>query len=269
MHMTGNTILITGGTSGIGLGLGAAFAARGNTVIVTGRTQSQIDVLATIAPELHGMVLDLNDPVSLPALKENVLARFPTLDMVVANAGISGREDLTTDNWNLAGANAMIHTNIMGVLATADAFLPHLRGRPHATLMVTSSKLAYVPSAAFPTYCGTKAFVHSWVQSLRHQLQHASVEVLELLPPYVATKITGEAQLSDPRAMPLSAFVAETMALLESRDHDGGEVLVQRARSDRYAEREGRYAEAFSLVNGDSAQAIKVPASAQLTTPDR
>lgn len=251
MRMTGNTILITGGTSGIGLGLAEAFVARGNTVIVTGRTRGQLNALAASSPHLHGLLLDLNDPASLPALRQEALARFPALDVVIANAGISGREDLAADDWNLPFAEAMIRTNVMGVLATAAAFLPHLRRRPTATFMVTGSKLSYLPSATFPTYCGTKAFLHSWVQSLRHQLRSSTVEILELLPPYVATKITGKAQLTDPRAMPLDAFIAETMALLEGGEHSGGEVLVKRARADRYAERQGRYAEAFASVNSD------------------
>lgn len=143
----------------------------------------------------------------------------------------------------------MIRTNVMGVLATAKTFLPHLRQQSAATFMVTGSKLAYLPSCAFPTYCGTKAFLHSWVQSLRHQLRHTNVEVLELLPPYIATKITGKAQLNDPRAMPLGAFIAETMALLDNGEDSRGEVLVERARSDRNAEREGRYAEASAALN--------------------
>lgn len=251
MRMTGNTILVTGGTSGIGLGLADAFAARGNTVIVTGRTREQLDALAASHPALLGRLLDVSDPASLRALTEEALTQFPALDMVIANAGISGREDLAGDDWNLSFAEAMIRTNVMGVLATAAAFLPHLRRRPAATLMVTGSKLAYLPNAAFPTYCGTKAFLHSWLQSLRHQLRNTSVKVLELLPPYVATKITGKAQLIDPRAMPLDAFITEIMALLESGEHEGGEVLVERARVDRYAERQGRYAEAFAMTNPD------------------
>ena len=249
MRMTGNTILVTGGTSGIGLGLAAAFAALGNNVIVTGRTRVQLDALAAACPALHGVILDLNEPGSLPVMKEEVLARFPAMDLVIANAGVSGREDLTADDWNLPFAEAMIRTKVMGVLATAEAFLPILRRQPAATFMVTSSKLAYLPSSSFPTYCGTKAFLHSWVQSLRHQLRGTTVEVLELLPPYVATKITGEAQLTDPRALPLATFVAQAVALLEAGDHSRGEVLVERARADRSAEREGRYAEGFAAVN--------------------
>jgi len=248
MRMTGNTILVTGGTSGIGLALAEAFLARGNTVIVTGRRQPAIDEIAAQRPGLTALPLDLDDPRSLPALRDEVLDRFPTLDAVCVNAGISGREDLAAE-WDLTVTERLIDTNVTGALRTIATFLPHLRRRPSATLMVTGSKLAFLPSTAFPTYCATKAFLHSWLQSLRHQLRGTGVEVLELLPPYVATKLTGEDQLADPRAMPLGAFTEEVMALLAAGDHPHGEVLVERARSDRYAEREGRYDAAFDAVN--------------------
>jgi uncharacterized oxidoreductase len=249
MRMSSNTILITGGTSGIGRGLAEAFHARGNQVIVTGRDPLQLDEFAKASPGIARMLLDLDNPASLPALRDEALRRFPDLNVVIANAGISGKEDLAADGWDLPFAEAMIRTNVMGVLRTADAFLPHLRRQDEATLLVTGSKLAFIPSSAFPTYCGTKAFLHSWLQSLRHQLRATSVEVLELLPPYVATKITGPQQLTDPRAMPLESFISEVMTLLEAGDHDRGEVLVERARSDRLAEREGRYTYAFATVN--------------------
>lgn len=115
--------------------------------------------------------------------------------------------------------------------------------------MTTTSNLAYVPRAVFSTYCATKAFLHSWLQSLRWQLRGETVEVLELAPPYVQTELTGTHQATDPRAMPLDAFVAEVMHLLEAGDHPGGEVLVENARDARRAEREGRYQALFAAMN--------------------
>ena len=128
-------------------------------------------------------------------------------------------------------------------------FLPLLKRQPDAAIMATSSNLAFVPRADFPTYCASKAFVHSWLQSLRHQLRNVPVEVLELAPPYVQTELTGDSQASDPRAMPLAAYVAEVMQLLESQDHPRGEVLVERDRARRWAERDGRYDAAFAAMN--------------------
>jgi uncharacterized oxidoreductase len=106
-----------------------------------------------------------------------------------------------------------------------------------------------VPRADFPSYCASKAFLHSWLQSLRHQLRNIPVEVLELAPPYVQTELTGVQQARDTRAMPLAAYIAEVMQLLELRVHPGGEVLVARDRDRRWAERDGVYEATFAAMN--------------------
>ncbi|MEP7454349.1 SDR family NAD(P)-dependent oxidoreductase [Phyllobacterium sp. SB3] len=249
MQMTGNTILITGGTSGIGRALAEAFHDRGNRVIITGRRLSLLDEITTQRPGLVGMPLDLDDPNSLAQLASDVRTRFPDLNMLFANAGISKAEDMTSESWDASAARTVIDTNIVGVLRTTAAFLPLLKTRPNATIMATSSNLAFIPRADFPTYCASKAFLHSWLQSLRHQLRNIPVEVLELSPPYVQTELTGAHQASDPRAVPVSAYVAEVMHLLETGNHPRGEVLVERDRSRRSAEREGRYEEVFAAIN--------------------
>ena len=107
--------------------------------------------------------------------------------------------------------------------------------------MVTTSNLAFVPRAVFPTYCATKAFLHSWLQSLRHQLRNVPVEVLELARPYVRTELTGAQQASDPRGMSVEVYVAEVLALLRAGDRSAGEVLVEAALDARRAERAGRF----------------------------
>ncbi|MFL6807865.1 MAG: SDR family NAD(P)-dependent oxidoreductase [Bradyrhizobium canariense] len=129
------------------------------------------------------------------------------------------------------------------------AVLPLLKETPNATIMATSSNLAFVPRADFPSYCASKAFLHSWLQSLRHQLRKIPVEVLELAPPYVQTELTGAQQARDTRAMPLPAYIAEVMQLLELRVHPGGEVLVERDRARRWAERDGCYEATFAAMN--------------------
>ena len=135
------------------------------------------------------------------------------------------------------------------MLRVTAALLPLLRARTDATLMVTTSNLAFIPRADFPSYCASKAFLHSWLQSLRQQLRNIPVEVLELAPPYVRTELTGEQQASDPRGMSVDAYVAEVMGLLDAGDHLGGEILVERARDARVAEREGRYDALFAAMN--------------------
>ena len=249
MKMTGNTILVTGATSGIGRALAEAFHDRGNRVIVTGRRQAPLDQIIAERPGLIGLALDLDDPASLPRLSAEVRARFPELNVLIANAGISRPEDLTADGWDASDAEAIVETNILGVLRATAAFLPLLKAQPNATIMATSSNLAFVPRADFPAYCASKAFLHSWLQSLRHQLRNIPVEVLELAPPYVQTELTGAQQASDARAMPLPAYIAEVMQLLELQVHPRDEVLVERDRARRWAERDGRYEATFAAMN--------------------
>jgi len=251
MKITGNTILIAGGTSGIGRALAEALHQRGNRVIVTGRRQALLDEVTAGRPGLVGMSLDLNDPAALSRLATEIRARFPDLNVLIANAGISRAADMAADGWDAADAQAIVETNILGVLRVTAALLPVLKGRPDATIIATSSNLAFVPRADFPAYCASKAFLHSWLQSLRHQLRSVPVEVLELAPPYVQTALTGARQASDPRAMPVAAYVAEVMQLLERGDHPRGEVLVERDRARRWAERDGRYDATFAAMNPD------------------
>ncbi|SCB54315.1 uncharacterized oxidoreductase [Bradyrhizobium shewense] len=248
MKMTGNTILVTGGTSGIGRALAEAFHDRDNRVIVTGRRQALLDRITAERPGLIGLPLDLDDPSALPRLSAEVRSSFPELNVVIANAGISRPEDMSAD-WNVLDAQAIVETNIMGVLRVTAACLPLLKRQSNATIIATSSNLAFVPRADFPTYCASKAFLHSWLQSLRHQLRKIPVEVLELAPPYVQTELTGTQQASDARAMPLAAYVAEVMQLLELRVHPRDEVLVERDRARRWAERDGRYEATFAALN--------------------
>ncbi|MFC2252714.1 SDR family oxidoreductase [Labrys portucalensis] len=251
MKMTGNTILVAGGTSGIGRVLAEAFHQRGNRVIVTGRRQGLLDRITANRPGLVGLPLDLADPGSLSRLANEIRRHFPDLNMLIANAGISRAEDLTADGWDVGDAEAIVETNILGVLRVTAALLPILKAQADATIIATSSNLAFVPRADFPTYCASKAFLHSWLQSLRHQLRKVPVEVLELAPPYVQTELTGSQQASDPRAMPVDAYVAEVMQLLDQGDHPQGEVLVERDRARRWAERDGRYEAVFATMNPD------------------
>ncbi len=249
MKLEGNTILITGGTSGIGRALAVAFHERGNRVIVTGRRRELLDAIASSHPGIIGIPLDLDEPTSLSRLGVEIRARFPELNVLIANAGISRPEDMTAEGWDASTAAAIVRTNILGVLAVTAEFLPVLKGQPNATIMATSSALAFVPRADFPTYCASKAFLHSWLASVRHQLRNVPVEVLELSPPYVQTELTGPQQASDPRAMPLDDFVADVMRLLARGKHPGGEILLERDHARRWADRDGKYADIFAAMN--------------------
>ena len=172
--MTGNTILVTGGTSGIGRTLAEALHDRGNRVIVAGRRQALLDEVTAGRDGMAGMALDLADPAALPRFAEAARTRFPELNVLVANAGITGQENLK-DGWDMAATAAMVETNILGTLRVVGALLPMVQRQPDAVVMATTSNLAFVPKALYPTYCATKAFLHSWLQSLRHQLRGVPV----------------------------------------------------------------------------------------------
>lgn len=249
MKISGNTILVTGGTSGIGRALAESLHDRGNRVIVAGRRQALLDEVTSARPGMSGMRLDLNDAASLSRLTDEIGARLPEPNVLVANAGISQLEDLAAVSWYPSIAEAIVETNIFGVLRVTAALLPVLRQWPNAAILVTTSNLAFVPRSTFPTYCASKAFLHSWLQSLRYQLRKVPIEVLELAPPYVQTELSGPHQATDPRAMALDVFAAEVIDLLETGNHPGGEILVERARGERTAEREGRYDAAFNAMN--------------------
>jgi uncharacterized oxidoreductase len=184
MRMTGNTILITGGGSGIGGGLAKAFHSLGNHVIVAGRRREVLEKSG-----MDFVALDTRDRSRIASVAAEVIGRFPELNVVVNNAGVQRRHDFSA-SVDEAAINDEIQTNIMGVIGMTAAFLPHLKGRP-STIINISSGLAFVPMAQYPVYCASKAFVHSFTVSLRHQLRKTSVRVIEVAPPWVATELGG------------------------------------------------------------------------------
>ena len=247
MQTTGNTILITGGGSGIGRGLAEAFHAQGNQVIISGRRQSVLDAVIAANPGMAAFAVDMADATSIAAFAATVIAAHPGLDAVIHNAGIMVPEDLPGGDY-LAIAENTVATNLLGPIRLTAALLPHLMARPRATILTVSSGLAFVPMAATPTYSATKSAIHAYSMALRHQLRNTAVEVLEIAPPYVQTELMGSHQASDPNAMPLADFITETMTLLAG-DPDNGEVLVQRVHPLRYAERSGNMATVFGHLN--------------------
>ncbi|WP_342640856.1 SDR family oxidoreductase [Rhodoligotrophos ferricapiens] len=247
MQITGNTILITGGGSGIGRGLAEALHAKGNKVIITGRDTRKLNAVAQDIPGIEIRALDVDDAAAIKSFAGEVLADFPALNVLINNAGIMRGETLTSGETETA--EATITTNLLGPIRLTAALLPHLMSRPKAAVLMVSSGLAFVPRAFAPTYCATKAAIHSYAQSLRVQLRGSSVEVIELVPPYVQTELMGPAQAVDPNAMPLGDYISETVALLEN-EPNAEEILVQRVFFQRWAEREGRYEAAFKRVNG-------------------
>lgn len=248
MKPTGNTILITGGSSGIGRELAQQFHKLGNKVIIAGRRKRLIDDVTAANPGMTGYVLDIEDAEAIRAFAAKVAAEHPDLNVLLNNAGIMKVENLTPDPVDLSIAEATITTNLLGPIRLTAALLPHLRKKPSSTIINVSSGLAFVPLAATPTYNATKAAIHSYTISLRHQLRNTSVEVLELIPPSVQTDLMpGHAE--DPNAMPLDDFITETMAEFQ-RQPSPAEVKVKRLAFLRDAEAEDRFEQAFSVLNG-------------------
>jgi uncharacterized oxidoreductase len=247
MKLIGNTILITGGGTGIGRGLAEAFHALGNQVIIAGRRKALLDEVTAVNPGMASVQLDVADKDALTTAVALVVKHYPALNILINNAGIMRREVLKAEGYDLADAEAIVATNLIAPLRLTTALLPQLMRQPAATVINVSSGLAFVPMAQTPTYCATKAALHSYTQSLRYQLRETRVEVKELIPPYVQTDLMDGAD--DPRAMPLASFIAEVMGILRD-DPEGEEIVVKAAQGLRLAERKGAFDQVFGRMNG-------------------
>lgn len=247
MKLTNNTILITGGGSGIGLGLARQFQKLGNQVIVSNRSKARL--AAAKAEGFAAYEVDMADAASIQAMAKQVLADYPALNGVIQNAGIMQPENLKAGD-SAKVQDETVAINLLGPMRLNSALIPHLLKKESAFIMTVTSGLAFLPAAMFPTYSATKAAIHSYSQSLRYQLQDTGIRVLELAPPYVQTSLTGEHQMSDPSAMPLDAFVNEVMAILKDKP-EAHEVLVERVNFLRFAESSGieNYNKQFKALN--------------------
>ncbi|CAM8653025.1 DltE Short-chain dehydrogenase involved in D-alanine esterification of lipoteichoic acid and wall teichoic acid (D-alanine transfer protein) [Comamonadaceae bacterium] len=246
MKTTNNTILITGGTSGIGRALAETWHRAGNKVIVAGRRTSLIEEVVAANPGMSGYTLDVEDQVAIQDFAVRIIADHPELNVVVLNAGIMVAEDLKGDEW-LEIAERIVNTNLLAPMRLTAALLPHLRRADDAVIVTVSSGLAFVPLALTPTYSATKAAIHSWSLSLRHKLKDQGIEVIELVPPAVQTDLM-PGHKSNPNILPLNDFVDEVMSLF-AQTPTPSEITVQRVMFQRAAEREGRFESAFNTVN--------------------
>jgi uncharacterized oxidoreductase len=238
MKITGNSILITGGGSGIGRGLAEAFHKLGNRVIIAGRRKQLLDETTAANPGMASAILNIEDAASIRAFAAKLVADFPGLNVVINNAGIMRPENLLTQT-DLTDVEATITTNLLGPIRLTTALLPQLVKQPSAAIITVSSGLAFIPMAMTPTYNATKAAIHSYSQALRYQLKSTNVRVLELVPPYVQTELMGSQQAADPRAMPLKDYLTETIELIKTQP-DATEILVERVKPLRFAEQNGK-----------------------------
>ena len=245
MNISGNTILITGGGSGIGRGLAEAWQAKGNQVIIAGRRKAVLEETVAENPGMKYLTLDIEDPAAIKAFAVQVAAEYPTLNVLVNNAGIMRMENVLEEQ-NLSDVEAIVTTNLLGPIRLTGALLPLLRKQAHSTIINVSSGLAFVPLALTPTYCATKAAIHSYTCSLRYQLKDTTTEVLEIVPPYVQKDLLGGAE--DPRAMPLKDFIAQTMEIFNAQPTPL-ENCVENAQGLRFAESTGQFDAVFKGLN--------------------
>ncbi|MBZ9646965.1 MULTISPECIES: SDR family oxidoreductase [Sphingomonadaceae] len=244
MQSTGNTILITGGGSGLGAALAHEFHIAGNQVIIAGRRQAALDAVVADNPGMAAMVLDMTDAAAIVTFAQKLVADFPALNAVLLNAGIMVAEDKI----DLATAEATIATNLLGPIRLAHALLPHLEAQPASTILTVSSGLAFVPLAATPTYSATKAAIHGWSLAMRAQLQATSVELIEIVPPGVQTDLM-PGHADNDQMMPLADFIAETMGLLRQQPALA-EIHVERVKFLSEATQRGEFAQVFGMLNG-------------------
>ena len=245
MQTSGNTILITGGGSGIGRELAHKWHDLGNTVIVAGRTQASLDETAAGHANIHTMIVDVGDAEDIARFAKKVVEVHPAINVLVNNAGIMRFEDITEER-ELGDAEATIATNLLGPIRLIDGLIEHLKAQENAAIINVTSGLAFVPMPRTATYSATKAAMHSYTVSLRAKLE-GKVEVIELAPPAVQTELT-PGQSTREGYMPLDEFIEETM-LGFTGEETPQEVLTQNVLFLRNAEAEGRFDKALEMTS--------------------
>ena len=228
MKLTNNTILITGGSNGIGLELASQFLKLGNTVIITGRNLSKLNEVKRNFPGLNIFQSDAGNANNIKTLYENVLKQFPELNVLINNAGIMRKLNLNDTSYDLENINQEIEINLSGPIRMVNQFLPHLKTKKEATIVNVSSGLAFVPFPISPVYSATKAGVHFYTESLRIQLKKTNVKVFELAPPLTNTDLQ-------------NAFTAEDMKGTTAMDTDKMvEIALKALSNDIYEIRPGQ-----------------------------
>jgi uncharacterized oxidoreductase len=247
MNLTGNTIFITGGGSGIGRSLAEALHKRGNKVIISGRRKGHLAAVATTNPGIEAIALDIADPDNINAVVKKLLQKHPDLNVLVNNAGIMEADQAAgvIDDHLLVSTVA---TNFLGPIRLTSALVDQLKSR-RGVILYNTSVLAFVPMAMAAVYSATKAALHSYVLSQRFLLRNSGVRVLEIAPPWVRAELMNSQEAE--QAMPLDRFIAETMDLLET---EADEILVEAAKPLRANPGPAEHA----LVNGFNQQLREV-----------
>jgi uncharacterized oxidoreductase len=237
MQLSGNTILITGGGSGIGLELAKELLGRRNTVIVTGRSKERLDQAKKRFPEIHVIQSDVSQPREIQALVEKVTKEFPELNILINNAGVMRTINLAVDKGSREDLTEEIDINLKGPIRMTQAFLPHLKAKPRAAIVNVSSGLAFVPLPISPVYCATKAALHSFTLSLRAQLKKTNVLVFELAPPATQTEILSDFDPEDMKGVSVMKVGDMVRVALAGMEQDRLEIRPGQSNQLRFMSR--------------------------------
>jgi uncharacterized oxidoreductase len=244
MILTNQTVLITGGASGIGLALAKRFHARGNTVIICGRDVEKLNAAKTQMRGLVTLRADVSNADERVKLFATVTRDFPALSVLVNNAGIQNQPPSLLEQQDWSSHDNEIAINLEAPVHLSMLALPFLAHKPAAAIINITSGLAFVPLARLPVYCATKAALHSFTQSLRHQAKAANVTVIELAPPAINTDLGGKG-LHD-FGEPVDAYADDAFAALEAGTLEHGYKMSEGARTADRATRET----VFTRMNG-------------------
>lgn len=223
MKLDGNTILITGGASGIGLEMAKQFLKHKNTIIITGRNKSKLDAIKKQYPDIHVIQSDVSQTKEIQALCAQVTRDFPALNLIINNAGVMQTINVHSDKLSLDELTMEIDINLKGPIRMAKAFLSHLKTKENAAIVNVTSGLAFVPLPTAPVYCSTKAALHSFSQSLRVQLKNTKIKVFELAPPATKTELLGDVSSDDFKGvsvMPVEDMVRDFMHGIENNKYE-------------------------------------------------
>jgi uncharacterized oxidoreductase len=251
MKSSNNTILITGGSAGIGFALAKLFSSKGNRVIITGRNEKRLQAAVALLPNTTAIAGDVSNPADAERLVSTLRRDHPELNIVINNAGKAYVYDLVADGADAAGkAGEEMVTNYLSVLRLNELLLPLLKQQPEAAIVNVSSIVAFVPGARLATYAASKAALHSYTLSLRHKLaQSSDVKVFELMPPLVDTEFS--AGIGGHNGIAPSVVAEALAAALEKDEY---EVRVGQT-EDMYRLALSSPAEAFQAMNANRATA--------------
>ena len=223
MNLNNNTILITGGSSGIGFQMAKEFIATNNKVIITGRNMDKLNEAKQKLGNVKIIQSDVSNPDSIKALYEQVSKEFPDLNILINNAGVMFTINLQKHNLSAVELTKEFDINLKGTIWMNDAFLPLLKKNKNAATVTVSSGLAFVPLPISPVYCATKAALHSYTLSLRAQLKNTSVRVFELAPPATETELLAHFNKEDLKGtttMEVQAMVADFLKGLSNDKYE-------------------------------------------------